>query len=449
MGGVGTHTDIYHFHLTFTTGMQNKDWPSSSFFVPLLQVHAPPQFTIGNITNYFITRIASDGKSANDFKNINSRAFPLFKDGHIQNIMAYKSTSGDTTYYQASCLPEMKKNTIYAIRIALNNSSGDIVYAQYGCAAGSGPTGSCKHIAAKCYALEDFCRIHQLRDHVPCTSQLQTWNQPRKRTLDSADIEEIKFIKMEYGKTKRKPTVVPYDPRPVPLRCTTAEEIQSLRQALESKGSDIALLHVLPGVVTSQGPQLPLIPRSSQERIRHLLLTQLIQPVSVHDILLYGEKLVEMLTPSPHDIAAIEQATRKQHDSKRWHEERYGRLTSSGFGEIIKCRTYEGHAQRKLYPTQSKLSTSSIQWGKHNEPIARQQYERSSKLKVRNCGLYISEHGFLAASPDGVICDEDGSPKGTLEIKCPYTQRNTSIVDACSTATFFCKLDDKIRPQYT
>ena len=110
---------------------------------------------------------------------------------------------------------------------------------------------------------------------------------------------------------------------------------------------------------------------------------------------------------------------------------------------------YEGHAQRKLYPTQSKLSTSSIQWGKHNEPIARKQYEQSSKLKVRNCGLYVSEHGFPAASPDGIIRDEDGSPKGTLEIKCPYTQRNTSIVDACSTATFFCKLDDKIRPQYT
>ena len=418
--------------------MQNKDWPSSSFFVPLLQVHAPPEFTIGNITHYFVTRITSDGKSGNDFKNINTRAFPLFKDGHVQNIMAYKSTSGDITYYQANCLPEMKKNTVYAIRIAINNRSGDVMYAQCGCAAGSGPTGSCKHIAAMCYALEDFCRIHQLRDHVSCTSQLQVWNQPRKRTLDSADVEEIKFIKMEYGKQKRKPMVVPYDPRPVPLQCTSA---QSLRQSLECK----ALLHVLPGSVSSRGHQLPLIPRSSQERIRHLL-TQQIQPVSIRDTFLYGEKLVKMLTPSPPDIASIEQATRKQHDSKRWHEERYGRLTSSGFGEIIKCRQYEGHAQRKIYPTQSKLSTSSIQWGKQNEPVARQQYEqflKPRKLKVRNSGQYISNHGFLAASLDGIICDENGSPQGTLEIKCPYSQRNTNIADACKTPTFFCTVDDK------
>ena len=54
-----------------------------------------------------------------------------------------------------------------------------------------------------------------------------------------------------------------------------------------------------------------LIPGSSQEQIRHLL-TQQLQLVSTSDICLHGEKLVEMLTPSPADIAAIEHATRKQ-----------------------------------------------------------------------------------------------------------------------------------------
>ena len=57
-----------------------------------------------------------------------------------------------------------------------------------------------------------------------------------------------------------------------------------------------------------------------------------------------------MLTLSTADIKAIEQATRTQHNCKPWHEERYGRLTSSGFGEIVKCRQYGGHAQRKIYP---------------------------------------------------------------------------------------------------
>ena len=69
-------------------------------------------------------------------------------DGHVQDIEAYRSSSGDTTYYQANCLPEMKRNIIYSIRIAINNSNADIVYAQCGCTAGKGPTGSCKHIGA-------------------------------------------------------------------------------------------------------------------------------------------------------------------------------------------------------------------------------------------------------------------------------------------------------------
>ena len=99
------------------------------------------------------------------------------------------------------------------------------MYTQCEYAAGKGPTGSCKHIAAMCYALEGFSRIHQLQDYVSCTSQLQTWNQPRKHTFDAANVGEVKFVKMEYGKKKRKPLVAPYDPHPVTLQCTSAEEI--------------------------------------------------------------------------------------------------------------------------------------------------------------------------------------------------------------------------------
>ena len=39
------------------------------------------------------------------------------------------------TYYQADCLPEMKKNNTYTIRLILDNKSADIQYAWCGCAA--------------------------------------------------------------------------------------------------------------------------------------------------------------------------------------------------------------------------------------------------------------------------------------------------------------------------
>ena len=65
-----------------------------------------------------------------------------------------------------------------------------------------GPFGNCRHIAALGYALEEYSQIRTLRTPTACTSKLQTWNQPRKRKLDSLPAADIKFVKMEHGKTK-------------------------------------------------------------------------------------------------------------------------------------------------------------------------------------------------------------------------------------------------------
>ena len=140
-----------------------------------------PPFTVANITDYFVTRVASDGKTANDFKNINSRAYPLFKAGHIQSI--YISCKDTSHIIRCTCLPEMKKDTLYKINVTLD-SAGDITQATSACPAGSGPFGSCKHISALCYALEEFNRTKQLRSPESCTSRLQKWNHPRKRKLE-------------------------------------------------------------------------------------------------------------------------------------------------------------------------------------------------------------------------------------------------------------------------
>ena len=419
------------------------EWPPSTRFLPLLNMHSHPTFTLANITDYFISRII-DGKSANDFKNMNTKAYPLFKDGHVQNIVAY--TTDDKTYYQADCLPEMKKNTIYKIQLILSSHKSDVLQAQCGCPAGRGPSGSCKHIAALCYALEEFSRIHQVRDNLPCTSQLQTWNKPRKRTLEVAEVNDIKFVKLEHGKEKRFSSLCPYDPPPVKYQGTSSEEIKLLKESLESKGK-FALLHVLTGSSNSTSTPspistqtLPPIPRSSVDRI-HREFAKIHKPVSLQDIFEYGKKLILLLTPTSTEVFLIEKATRRQHESKRWHEERHGRLTASTFGEIVKCKQFEGHAVRKLYPSKSTLSTSAIQWGKNNEARAREKYSSTlnENQQLRVCGLHISRHGFLAASPDGIVENEGGVSIGIVEIKCPYTHRNSTVADACLKSPFFCE----------
>ena len=45
---------------------------------------------------------------------------------------------------------------------------------------------------------------------------------------------------------------------------------------------------------------------------------------------------MDYITLSSQEADAIERATRRQFACKRWHEERYFRITSSKFGEVCK-----------------------------------------------------------------------------------------------------------------
>ena len=79
-------------------------------------------------------------------------------------------------------------------------------------------------------------------------------------------------------------------------------------------------------------------------------------------------------------------------------------------------------------------SKATTEWGKTNEPVARQEYiklnaEDHKKTSVVETGLFVScENPIFGASPDGIVsceCHESG----LLEIKCPWTHRDKSVID--------------------
>ena len=149
--------------------------------------------------------------------------------GHVQSIHACNHQ--DTYAIKATCLPEMKKTIldfVYALdRGILHMLNVDVQQALHQVLA-------VNIIAALCYALEEYCRISSIRSPTACTSQLQKWNQPRKRKLDPAPLATMKFVKEEYGKKKREHTMKQDDPRPSRLQCTTKEEIDAFTQKLKS-----------------------------------------------------------------------------------------------------------------------------------------------------------------------------------------------------------------------
>lgn len=259
---------------------------------------------------------------------------------------------------------------------------------------------------------------------------------------------QIKFVKLEHGKIKRESISPSYDPRPSSLQRTTSQEISDFMMDLNTLKNPCSFLHVLPSMTlpsVSISTTLPPTPRSSREKVLVEMKTTE-HPISFSQIVELGKKFIARITPSPACQSRIEAATRSQSQSKRWHEEHFGRLTASKFGEVIKCRTPSMKCFNLLYPSKSVLSSASLQWGKDNEEKARNQYQLHSKYSVRESGIHISDLGFLAASPDGLVYDADDQLVGIIEIKCPYSVRNSTVWDACSRKSFFCT---KIASTYT
>lgn len=64
----------------------------------------------------------------------------------------------------------------------------------------------------------------------------------------------------------------------------------------------------------------------------------------------------------------------------------------------------------------------SIQWGVTHEATAIEEFETNEEKKVTPTGLWLHECGFLGASPDGFVGDDE-----IIEIKCPFSHRNSSF----------------------
>ena len=161
--------------------------------------------------------------------------------------------------------------------LTLEKNTADITNAKCTCPAGQGPFGSCKHLSALCYALEDYVKLRDIAMEVgehSCTSLLQKWNQPRKRRLDSKKVQNTDFSSLPNGKDA--PTRIhykSYDPRPPSMQKTTKTELEELTEQLNTLATSCGFLHLLsrPSEAESvkSAHSLPLTPRSIQARARH------------------------------------------------------------------------------------------------------------------------------------------------------------------------------------
>ena len=91
--------------------------------------------------------------------------------------------------------------------------------------------------------------------------------------------------------------------------------------------------------------------------------------------------------------------------------------------------------------------------GQKFEPVAREKFEKymtyslKRKVKLRETGIVVQPYLFwLAASPYGLISDQNEEFPGLIEIKCPKTKRNSSPKTLLDDEKFYVGKDKNGKP---
>ena len=78
----------------------------------------------------------------------------------------------------------------------------DVEQAECGCPAGKGPFASCKHVAALCYALEEFSHFGRVPEFLTSAEKLQEWNQPQPKKLEIIPVAELSQGELKSSKKR-------------------------------------------------------------------------------------------------------------------------------------------------------------------------------------------------------------------------------------------------------
>lgn len=122
--------------------------------------------------------------------------------------------------------------------------------------------------------------------------------------------------------------------------------------------------------------------------------------------------------------------------SNEWFEARRGFVGASAINDVMSTTKSGGEsasrrnlrariiAERLTGICAESFSSSAMQWGVDNEPIARANYEVLHGVDVDQVGFILHpEIKMTGASPDGLIGDD-----GLIEIKCPNTATHIDYI---------------------
>ena len=147
-----------------------------------------------------------------------------------------------------------------------------------------------------------------------------------------------------------------------------------------------------------------------------------------------AQQFQERVTPAMRDH--LEDITRSQSSCKKWFKHHAGRVTASKLHTVVHTNPHQPSIsllKSVCYPEVNSIKTLT-EWGCSHEKQALECYKTAMQcdhesFSVAPCGFFISvDSPYLGASPDGLAsCTCHGL--GIVEVKCPYSARNTTLDD--------------------
>ena len=313
---------------------------------------------------------------------------------------------------------------------------------------------SCKHLAALLHYIEQEVKHGHNKT---CTSKVQCWGKspPSKKRkiherakisdnwIEGANLDDDETEHLTISRSK-------FDPRPVPDRTSSFTQ-QDWENLAKASNANCTLLGFIPTAFVQQmnanlekQDQLPEL----VENIRHdYPFSNLKEKCTI---------LKEKMILSSDECSAVKEATIQQHKTSKWEDYRLGRIAASKAHEVI--TKYDDNLNIKnvkaaenlcadICDYKKKVDVKPMQWGRQNEPKARNKYRKEFKgnhksFTCKESGLVISSlYPYLAAGPYGEVhCKCHGD--GLYEVKCPWKHRNKTMKEYVAQGDSFLVTDN-------
>ena len=406
---------------------------------------------ITDISEYLKTKTSTELMKhlVNEYKEL--KAYRYFTCGWVKEVF-YHPISENSAYCLLKCrvTPSQRISAKpYQVWVVIEKDTagkpgGTITSAYYTCTAGL--YGSCNHIAGVLFRVESA--VPRGITKPTCTDRLAMWKVPQAKTdLSPCPVSKIVFKKDHY----RTSLSVDRGRQAANVRGRMSFSPLSTEQEDFVKNEDKVRADLYK-LITAHAPKSCFVEFMEQKKLSKKVKQatpqsliekaetfQMDESLSIHDnVKLFTQSI--RLTNS--ELNVIKKNTVGQASVTDWYLQREGRLTASSFHKVY-TRVSSLQKSPSEDPTclvatligyKKSPETAAMKHGKALEPHAKSVYlsiakKSHQKLKSAETGLVIMDQKpFIGVSPDlEVDCESCG--KGLVEIKCPYSIRDTAPTD--------------------